>query len=243
MAEHNRIRVLGVPVDRVTMSECLARIGLFVQSGQPHLIITADASGIVQAQSDPDLMSVYESADLVTPDSAGVLWAAKRQGEPLVERVSGVDIVDQVCRRSSEFGWRIFFLGAAPGVAEEAAERLRLRHPGCNIVGTRHGFFPAESDEVVAAEVALSAPDVLFVGMGIPRQETFIRATQHLIGAKVALGVGGSFDVFSGKVKRAPKSFQRLRLEWLWRLAQNPKKIGKVMLLPRFVSLVLRNRG
>src|SRR5579862_9224449 len=106
--EDHRIRVLGVPVNRVTMVDCLARIGEFIQSGQPHLIITADASGIVQAQSDPELMQLYESADLVTPDSAGVLWAAKRQGQPLAERVSGVDIVDQVCRRSSEFGWKIF---------------------------------------------------------------------------------------------------------------------------------------
>ena len=240
--EDHRIRVLGVPVDRVTMEDCLARTGAFIQSGNPHLVITADASGIVQAQSDPELMRLYESADLVTPDSAGVLWAAKRQGQPLAERVSGVDIVDHVCRLSSERGWRIFFLGAAPGIAEQAAERMRLRHPGCNIVGTRHGFFPAESDEVVAAEVAQSTPDVLFVGMGIPRQEKFIRATEHIIGAKVSLGVGGSFDVFSGRVRRAPRVFQRLHLEWLWRLMQNPKKIGKVMLLPRFVSLVLRNR-
>jgi N-acetylglucosaminyldiphosphoundecaprenol N-acetyl-beta-D-mannosaminyltransferase len=152
-----------------------------------------------------------------------------------------VDIVDKVCERSSELGWRIYFLGAAPGVAEQAAERMRLKHPGCNIVGTRHGFFPPESDRVVAAEVAAARPDVLFVGMGIPRQEKFIRGTDDLIGAKAALGIGGSFDVFSGNVKRAPAGFQRLKLEWLWRLAQNPKKISKVMLLPRFVSLVLRN--
>ena len=241
-AEDNRIHVLGVPVDRVTMADCMARIEGFIKAGTPHLIVTADASGIVQAQTDPALLDLYTDADLVTPDSAGVLWAAKRQGQPLTERVSGVDIVDRVCRRSSEQGWRIYFLGAAPGVAEQAAERMRLKHPGCNIVGTRHGFFPPESDQVVAAEVALAKPDVLFVGMGIPRQEKFIRATQDIIGAKAALGVGGSFDVFSGKVKRAPKSFQRLKLEWLWRLAQNPKKIGKVMLLPRFVSLVLRTK-
>lgn len=239
---HGRIRVLGVPIDCVSMTDCIDRIQEFIASGRPHLIVTADASGIVQAQSDPDLMAVYQSADLVTPDSSGVLWAAKRQRHVLLERVSGVDIVDRVCEKSSELGWRIFFLGAAPGVAEQAAERMRLRHPGCNIVGTRHGFFPPESDRVVAAEVAAMRPDVLFVGMGIPRQEKFIKATDDLIGAKAALGIGGSFDVFSGKVKRAPVGFQRLRLEWLWRLAQNPRKIGKVMLLPRFVALVLRNR-
>ena len=134
-------------------------------------------------------------------------------------------------------------MGAAPGIAELAAEKMRLRHPGCNIVGARHGYFPAESDTVVASEVAASAPDVLFVAMGIPRQEKFIRSTESIIGAKVAMGVGGSFDVFSGKVKRAPRMVQRLRMEWLWRLCQNPKKISKVMLLPRFVLMVLGRRA
>ena len=142
--------------------------------------------------------------------------------------------MDHACAASADKGWRIYFLGAAPGVAELAAERMRLRHPGCNIVGARHGYFPPESDAVVAAEVAEAKPDLLFVAMGIPRQEKFIRATESIIGAKVAMGVGGTFDVFSGKVRRAPRLLQKMRLEWAWRLAQNPKKIGKVALLPRF---------
>jgi N-acetylglucosaminyldiphosphoundecaprenol N-acetyl-beta-D-mannosaminyltransferase len=148
--------------------------------------------------------------------------------------------VGHICAKSAELGWRVFFLGAAPGVAEQAAERLRLAYPGCNIVGARHGFFPSESDAVVASEIAETHPDVLFVGMGIPRQEKFIRATQDIVGARVSMGVGGSFDVFSGRVKRAPVLFQRLRMEWFWRLLQDPKKISKVKLLPKFVVLVMR---
>ncbi len=238
----DRVQILGMPVDVLTMNGCMARIGEFVESGKPHLVVTADASGIVQAQTDPALAELYHTADLVTPDSAGVVWAMRRAGSPVPARVSGVDIVDRVCGVSSEKGWRVYFLGAAPGVAELAAERMRLRHPGCNIVGARHGYFPTESDAVVAAEVAEAKPDILFVAMGIPRQEKFIRATESVIGAKVAMGVGGTFDVFSGKVRRAPVFLQKMRMEWLWRLAQNPKKIGKVMLLPRFVSLILRER-
>ena len=220
----------------------MERIGEFVAAGKTHLIVTADSSGIVHAQTDPELAELYETADLVTPDSAGVVWAMRRAGSPVPARVSGVDIVDRVCAVSADRGWRIYFLGAAPGIAEEAAERMRLRHPGCNIVGARHGYFPTESDDVVAAEVAEAKPDILFVAMGIPRQEKFIRATQDVIGAKVAMGVGGTFDVFSGKVRRAPVFLQKMKMEWLWRLAQNPKKIGKVMLLPKFVSLILRER-
>jgi len=218
----------------------MERIDEFVRSGEPHLVITADASGIVQAQTDPEFRGLFSQAALITPDSTGVLWASKKFGGPIASRVSGVDILERVCAQSADKGYRVYFLGAAPGVAEEAAERLRLKYPGCNIVGTRHGYFPAESDEVVAQEVAESKPDILFVAMGIPRQEKFIIATQHIIGAKVGMGVGGSLDVFSGRVRRAPKLFQRLRIEWLWRVLQNPSKISKVMLLPKFVMLVLQ---
>ncbi len=123
-----------------------------------------------------------------------------------------------------------------------AAERLRLMYPGCNIVGARHGYFPADSDEIVASEVAQAKPDILFVAMGIPRQEKFIRRTQSIIQAKVAIGVGGSLDVYSGRAKRAPKLVQKLSLEWAWRTILNPKKISKAKKIPLFVLKVLRDR-
>ncbi|CAN5597527.1 WecB/TagA/CpsF family glycosyltransferase [soil metagenome] len=239
-ASRKRVSILGVPVDAVTMDEAMQLLERFVASGKTHFVITADASSIVQAQTDPELHSLYDRADLVTPDSAGVLWASPRFGHRLTQRVSGVDMVDHVCALSAEKGYRVYFLGAAPGIAELAAEKMRLRYPGCHIVGARHGYFPAESDTVVAEEVAQANPDFLFVAMGIPRQEKFILSTQKIIRARVAMGVGGTFDVFSGTVRRAPELLQRLRLEWVWRLAQNPKKISKVMLLPRFVLMVLR---
>jgi N-acetylglucosaminyldiphosphoundecaprenol N-acetyl-beta-D-mannosaminyltransferase len=235
--------ILGVPVARLDMAQTMEVLRRYIASGEPHLVVTADASGIAQAQGDPDLMAIYRDADLVTPDSIGVLWAARRQGQRLSERVSGVDIVERVCAESADRGTRIFFLGAAPGVAELAAEKLRLRFPGCNIVGTRHGYFPAESDAIVAQEVAACRPDVLFVAMGIPRQEKFIRATQDIIRAKVGIGVGGSLDVFSGRVKRAPRVIRAMRLEWLWRTLANPKKIRKAANLPKFVAMVLRRKS
>ena len=237
-----RVTILGIPVDRVTMEQALSKIDAFVADGGPHLVVTADSSGIVAAQHDPFFRDLLVSADLVTPDSVGILWAAKRKGQPIEARVSGVDLVDALCARSADRGYRIYFLGAAPGVAEMAAERLRLRHPGCRIVGVRHGYFPQESDEVVAREIAESKPDILFVAMGIPRQEKFILATREIIGAKVAMGVGGSLDVFSGRTRRAPRLFQRMRLEWLWRLLLNPRKYQKVRALPKFVWMVLRAR-
>ena len=234
------VEILGLPVHRVTMLETLKILDQYVKSGQPHFVITADASGAVQAQTDADFRSLFDRADLVTPDSAGILWASKRYGKPLSERVSGVEIVDHICRASATGGYRIFFLGAAPGVAEAAANQMRQKYPGCQIVGTRDGYFKPEEESAIALEIAALKPDFLFVAMGIPRQEKFILGTQSVIRASVAMGVGGTFDVFSGNVKRAPVPMQNMRLEWLWRLAQNPKKIDKVKLLPEFVSLVLK---
>ena len=238
-----RVRILGAPVDCVTMSETLDRLDGFVKAGGPHLIITADSSGLVQAQTDAELRGLYDSAALVTPDSNGVVWAMNRKGCPQTERVSGVDIADRVCALSAERGYRIFFLGGEPGVAEAAAEKMRQKYPGCNIVGARHGYFKPDQDREVATEVAPAKPDFLFVGMGIPRQEKFIRTTMDIVKAPVAIGVGGSLDVFSGKAKRAPVLIQRIKLEWLWRTALNPSKISKAKLLPRFVLLVLRERS
>jgi len=233
---------LGVPVDRMGFSSVLDLLDRFIQEQVPHMVVTADASGIVAAQKDAEFREILKRADLVTPDSEGVLWAAKRQGKPIPERVSGVDLVDHLCAMSAQKGYRVFFLGAAPGVAEMAAERMRLRHPGCHIVGTRHGYFPEDSNEIVAHEIAEAKPDILFVAMGIPRQEKFIYRTMKIIKASVAIGVGGSFDVFSGKTKRAPQVVQKMKLEWLWRLLLNPKKLAKAKALPVFVLRVIGSK-
>ena len=238
---HDTVSILGIPVDRVTMGTALARIEAFIATGRPHFVVTADSSGLYAQLRDEAFREVFSKADLITPDSFGVVWAAKRLGKPVAGRVSGVELVDRLCARSAEKGYRIFILGAAPGVAEMAAERLRLSYPGCNIVGTRHGFFPAEDDLIVAEEVAHLMPDILFVAMGIPRQEKFIVATMDVIRAKVAIGVGGSFDVFSGKTRRAPRLIQRMNIEWLWRLVMNPRKLSKAATLPRFAWRILRS--
>lgn len=238
----SKVQILGQPVDVVTMEQAMDRIESLLAGQGSHLVITADASGIVQANEDPELAALYQSASLVTPDGVGVVWAAKRQGVHVPAKVSGVDLVAKLCEASAKKGYRIFLLGAEPGVADAAAKKLSELYPGCQIVGSRHGYFKPDQDEAVAREVAQAKPEILFVAMGIPRQEKFIAATMKTIGAKVSMGVGGSFDVYSGKTKRAPAAFQKLHLEWLWRLLLNPKKISKVKLLPRFVRMVISER-
>lgn len=238
MSHPERVEILGISVDPVTMPEALARIERFIEEGVPRIVVTADASGLVAAQSDKQWRQIIENADLVTPDSVGVVWASQKMGEPIKERVSGVDLVDEICALSATKGYRLYFLGAAPGIAEKAAVELCAKNTGANIVGTRDGFFDAAQEDGVVAEIRDSKPDVLFVAMGIPKQEKFIALHLYEIAAKVSIGVGGSFDVLSGSVKRAPVFVQRLRLEWLWRLINNPRKWRKVMALPKFWWLV-----
>ena len=234
------ITFLGVKVHRVDFAAALDAIRGFIRSGKPHIIVTADASGIVLAQRDEEYRRIVNNADLVTPDSMGILWGARKLGAPLIERVCGVDIARALCEISGQEDFSVFFLGAAPGVAESAADNLKSEFPGLRVAGVHDGYFGPDEDAEVVAKVRESGAKVLLVAMGIPKQEKWIAAHLNELGVCVAMGVGGSFDVFSGKVKRAPLWMQRRGLEWLYRLVSNPRKIGKVMTLPRFVWLVWR---
>jgi N-acetylglucosaminyldiphosphoundecaprenol N-acetyl-beta-D-mannosaminyltransferase len=233
----DRVEILGIGVDNVSMSETLAILDSFVAEGKPRVVVTADAAGIVAAQSDPQWRSILENADLVTPDSVGVLWAAGKAGNPIGARVSGVDLVERLVAK----GYRTYFLGAGPGIAEAAKEVLQKKYAEAQIVGARDGFFTEAEEASVVAQIKAEEPQVLFVAMGIPKQEKFIVKHLYEIGAPINVGVGGSFDVLSGTVKRAPALLQRLHLEWLWRLIQNPKKWRKVAALPKFWWLVTRS--
>lgn len=243
MPEIPSISILGVKVHKLDMPTALEAIRGFIASGTPHIVVTADASIIARAQSDEEFKNLVNDADLVTPDGIGVLWGAEKLGTPLIERVSGVDMAEQLCRLAAEDGFPIYFLGAAPGVAELAAEKMSEKYPGLKIAGTHDGYFDQSQDAAIAAEVGASGAKALLVAMGIPRQEKFIRDNMDKLGVCVAIGVGGSFDVFSGKVKRAPKLIQKLKIEWLYRFFQDPKnKLSKILLLREYRQMVLREK-
>ena len=232
------VHILELPVHNVTMSDALERMDGFIRARRPHHVVTADASMFVLAQQDSELRAIIANADLVTPDSNGILWAARRGGTHLPERVSGVEIVERLCEQSAIKGYRIYFLGAAPGIADQAAQRMTAKYPGAQIVGTRDGFFTDADVPGILNVIRDSRADILCVAMGIPKQEKWIARYREELGVSVLIGVGGTLDVLSGTVKRAPVVFQKARLEWLWRVLKNPRKINKVMLLPRFVRLV-----
>ncbi|MCS6831069.1 MAG: WecB/TagA/CpsF family glycosyltransferase [Armatimonadota bacterium] len=236
------VSLFGVRIHAVNMDEAMQHILRFVREGIPRQVVTADSSMVVMAQKDEYLREVINQADLVTPDSIGILWACRRQGIVVPERVSGVDIVVRLVQASAQTGLRLYFLGAQPGVAEEAAQRLQMRYPGAQVVGCQHGYFSTEAEPDIVRRIREAQPDVLCVAMGIPKQEKWIDRHRHALKVPVSIGVGGTFDVLSGRVRRAPLWVQRIGMEWLWRVGHNPRKISKVMLLPRFAWMVLTNQ-
>lgn len=237
------IEVLGCRIHRVTMGEALEIAEGLIEAGRPSHAVTADSSMLVMAAEDESLRALINSADLVVPDSTGVVWAAKKVGSPVPERVTGVDLMEQLCRLGAERGWTAYFLGAAPGVAEEAARKLEAKYPGFRVVGEHHGFLQPGDDAAIEEEIRSLRPHMLFVAMGIPRQEKWIRERMGRLGVPLSVGVGGSFDCHSGRVKRAPKLYQRLHIEWLYRLVTNPSKYKKVALLPRFALMVMKHKA
>lgn len=241
-AATGRVDILDIPIDPLTMPQALVAVDEFIASRQPHHVFTADASGIMRAQEDPALQEIILQADLVTADGAGVLLASRLNGAALPERVSGVDLVEEISRLAAQRGYLIYLFGAADGVAKLAAAELQKRHPGLTIVGVRNGYFTTDEEAGIVREIAQARPDVLFVALGIPRQELFIRSHFAELGVPVMIGVGGSFDVISGTLKRAPRWMQRAGLEWLYRFAQQPSRLPRLAALPQFVYASWRER-
>lgn len=237
-----RYDVLGVGIDAVTEAEALDRIAALVREGGSHQVVTANPEILDNATRTPALHALINRADLVTADGQGVLLAGRILGTPFPARVTGIELAEALCRESAARGLSLYFLGAEPGVVDEAAANMRAQYPGVQIVGTHHGYFRKEGPAAVLADIQQTQPDIVLVGMGSPYQEHFIDEELRAIGVPVAIGVGGSFDVLSGRVERAPEIFIRLRLEWLYRIASDRKRWKRALALPRFVLKVLRQR-
>ena len=193
----------------------------------------------MRALTDPAAAEAVLDADLRFPDGVGAVWAAGRQGVAGLTRVPGIELAERVLAGAAQEGLPVYLLGAAEGVAEEAARRLTERLPGLLVAGTGHGYFGSADEDAVVAAVRASGARVLLVALGAPRQEVFLHRHRLELGAAVALGVGGSFDVWAGRVTRAPGWTQRLGVEWLYRLAVDPRRVRRQLALPRFAASVV----
>lgn len=236
--EQKRIEVLGVPVDSVDMKQAVQRLEKFINDGFPRIVCTANAEMVMIAQEDSDLLSILRNADLVLADGIGVVWAAKQLAQKIPERVAGFDLTQNLLACSAQKGYKVFWLGAAPGIAETAARNAATSFPGLITVGIQDGYFGDDDSKVVEA-IQHAQPDVLLCALGVPRQEKWLWLYRQRLNVPVMIGVGGTFDVMSGKLKRAPRWMQKVGLEWFFRLMMQPQRGFRMLALPRFVFRVL----
>ena len=222
--------ILGIQFDDLTRQEAAQRGGELLAEDRFHYVVTPTPEFILAAEKDDDFRTVLNGADLVLPDGIGVVYSAKILGTPLKERVPGIEFAADMLACLDEMGGRLFLLGAKPGVAEKAGENILARYPNIVLCGTRDGYF--KDEEAVLLEVAAAKPDLLFVCLGAPKQEKWMARWGRHTGARMAIGLGGCLDVFAGNVERAPESWQKLGLEWAYRLKKEPKRIGRMAKLP-----------
>ena len=252
----SRIKLFQVGIDQVDNQETIQKIEKFIVSKKPHQIVTPDTLAVLRARKDPEYHAILKSADLVTPDGAGILWAATTLNYPLPERVTGIDIIHNICRLAAKKRYSLYLLGSYHGVASDAALNLTEKYPGIKIAGTHHGYFSCEDsqncedvknsnrdknkeEKKIIAEIKEKRPDILLVGMGVPKQEKWISKNLDKLDIPVCMGVGGSFDVLSGRIPRAPLWMQRHGMEWIYRSIKQPNRVFQVFALFYFIWLVI----
>jgi N-acetylglucosaminyldiphosphoundecaprenol N-acetyl-beta-D-mannosaminyltransferase len=235
----NTVEIVGIKVDKVDFLEAQAKVKEFLIGDAFNMIFTPNSEILIDAVKDRQLGDILNKAQLVIPDGIGVVIASKFYGTPLKERVTGVDLSAEILRVGAAMGSRLFLLGAAQASLELAAEKISENYKGIQIVGTRNGYFSEDEEEEIVQEIQSSQADILFVGLGAPKQEKFIYQYKDKLGVKIAIGIGGGIDILSGTAKRAPEFYQRAGLEWFYRLLKQPSRFMRMTKLPKFILLAL----
>lgn len=236
------MEILGVRIDEVNMEEAVEKAKFFLKSDHINMIFTPNPEFIVNADKDEEFKNILNSSSLNIPDGNGIVWASKKIKKPLKERVAGFDFIHKIFDLGKDNNISFYFLGARPGVAEKAKDKLIEKYRGIKIVGTRDGYFDIDDEEKILKDINKANPDVLLVALGSPKQEKFIYKYRERLKCKIAIGVGGCFDVISEEVKRAPKIFIKLKLEWLYRGLTDVKRLKRLVAIPQFMIKVLKNR-
>jgi N-acetylglucosaminyldiphosphoundecaprenol N-acetyl-beta-D-mannosaminyltransferase len=234
--------IFQVPIHNVTLEETVRYISQWIELGQIAQIATVNPEFLVRSREDQQFRAVLQRTALCIPDGIGVLWAARWQGNRLRERVAGSDLVPRLAEEAAKWGWGVYFLGAAPGVAEKTAQLLSESYPGMRVSGTYSGSPAVDEEQDITRRIQASKADLLFVAYGAPKQDLWLSRNLKKTGAKVGLGVGGSFDFITGVQKRAPPWVQRIGLEWLYRLLREPWRWRRQLALPKFVWLVINEQ-
>jgi N-acetylglucosaminyldiphosphoundecaprenol N-acetyl-beta-D-mannosaminyltransferase len=233
-------QIFDIPISRMNMEQTVAYLTAAVEQGAPHQVITANPIMLMAALENESYKRMMQQAELIVPDGAGLVWAIRRLAEPVRERVAGIDLMRRLLTVAQERRWRVYFLGASAEVLEAAVQQIRQQFPQLLISGYRDGYFGNEQDEQVVNDIRETAPQMLFVGRSAAQQEPWIGRFKTQLSVPVMMGVGGSFDIWSGRLKRAPRIWQMLRIEWLYRLLQEPWRYKRMADLPKFVWHVLQ---
>ncbi len=235
----DKVNILGVLVDKVTIDEAVEKIFRMLSEHRPHAVYTPNSEIIMTAYKDGEFRNILNSADMLTADGIGVVYASRILGNPIAERAAGYDIACGVIERIAETGHGLYLFGGKPGVAEEAQKRLDEQYPFIRIVGTHDGYFTEADLPEIIADINNSGADIVFVCLGAPAQEKWIYENMHKLKVRVLMGVGGTVDVLAGNTERAPEGWRKLGLEWLYRLLKQPKRFFRMMALPKFALTVL----
>ena len=222
--------ILGIHFDDLTLDEATEVGASLLQGDGFHYVVTPNPEFILAAETDLEFKTILNDADLVLPDGIGVVYSAKILGTPMKGRVPGIDFAERMLAVLNDMGGRLFLLGAKPGVADQAGEKILERYPNIILCGTQDGYFKDEEDVIL--KVAAARPDLMFVCLGAPKQEKWMARWGQHSGARLAIGLGGALDVYAGNVERAPESWQKLGLEWAYRLKKEPRRIGRMAKLP-----------
>jgi N-acetylglucosaminyldiphosphoundecaprenol N-acetyl-beta-D-mannosaminyltransferase len=212
-------------VDNLSMEETLQTIEGFIASGQPHQHVVVNVDKLVKAQKDPELRQIINDCALINADGMPVVWASRLLGKPLKERVAGVDLFEALMKRSAEKGWRVYLLGAKEEIVSKVRDIYASKYPALVFAGYRNGYWKPEQEAGIVDEIAAAKADLLFVAISSPKKEQFLGAYQARMKIPFAMGVGGTFDVAAGKVKRAPVWMQKSGLEWFYRFLQEPRRM------------------
>lgn len=233
MADLKRTDVLGVGFDDMTMEEAVSAAVEKLSRDGAEYVVTPNPEIVQMCRADRELLSAVNGASLVLADGIGVVYGAKILGRPLKGRVPGIDFIQAVFEKIKDTDKTVFLLGSKPGVAEAAGENLERRYPGLKIVGTADGYF--RNDDEPVRKINAVSPDLLLVCLGCPKQEYFMKNNAERLNVRLMAGLGGSLDVFAGTVERAPEIYQKLGLEWFYRLIKEPKRIKRMIKLPGFI--------
>jgi N-acetylglucosaminyldiphosphoundecaprenol N-acetyl-beta-D-mannosaminyltransferase len=236
------LEILGTRLDLLDEPEAIDTILRFARDGACAQIVTLGTEMVVHAQRDAAFRTIVNASALSLCDTVGVLAVARSRGAKMMQRVTGVELVEALCKRAAVESLPVYFFGGAEGVAADAAAILEVSYPGLIVAGTRNGFFTQEEEAGIVAAIRESGAKLLFVGLGSPRQESWLARNLAATGCGAGIGVGGSFDVISGRVKRAPMLWRKLGAEWLYRLISEPQRFRRQLALPYFVWLVAIDR-